>query len=150
MKIVDHKIDNAVQAYWKRWLDSLDRPRAAVILANFVITFVTLFWSASITTQLGYELKKGVGTLIFIGIWLLISLVILGTSRLMTLLGIEAGIRSALLLAGIVGPYINLVAFRAWELATLSHILGFAGSILTFVFTLLLDKTLNRMTAKAS
>ena len=148
MKIVDRKIYTAVQSYWRRWMNSLERPRVTVILSNFVITFFILFWAASLTTQLGYDLKKGIGTLIFIGIWFLISLVVFSGSRLMAKLGVDRVIRSALMLAAVIGPYFNLIAYRAWNQPTLSHILGFVGSILVFLFCVILDKVVLRTPAQ--
>lgn len=144
MKIVDRKIDNAVQSYWKNWLNSLERPHASVILSNIVLTFSILFWSASLTTQFGFDLKKGPGILVFIAIWLFISLGILLVTLLMAKLGVERRIRSALLLAAIIGPYINLIAYLAWDRPTVSHILGFVSSIIAFLFSLVLDKILSR------
>ncbi len=149
MKIIDRKIDAAIQSYWRRWMNSLERPRAIVMLSNFVITFLILFWSASLTSQLGYDLRKGSGTLIFIGIWFIISLVVLSGSRLMSTLGIDRATRSALILAIALGPYFNLIAYRAWNQFALSQILAFVGSILVFILMLILDKVLSRTPTQA-
>ena len=140
MKLLDLKIDDFMRDYSRKWLKSLDIPRASTILSNLLIGFSVLFWSATITTMLGYDLKKGVGTLIFIGVWLSFSLTILLVNQMLGKLGVDRSLRSAFMSSAIVGPYVDLVTYRAWNLPVISHIVGFAGSILVFLFSLLVDR----------
>jgi len=148
MKLLDRKIDASVQAFSKRWLKSLDIPRATTILSNLLIGFFILFWSATLTGLLGFDLKKGWGTLVFIGVWASLSLATLSAIRVMSKLGVDRPTRAAFMLSAMVGPYVNLVAYRAWNLPVISHIVGFAGSVLAFLFSLLVDRLLARVSLK--
>lgn len=144
MKLLDQKIDDFIKDYSKRWLKSLDIPRASTIISNLVIGFSVLFWSATLTAMIGYDLKKGFGTLIFIGIWVSFSLVILLVNRALAKLAVDRSTRSAFMFSAIIGSYVDLVAYRAWSLPVISHLAGFAGSIVAFLFSLLVDKLLAR------
>jgi len=144
MKLLDRKIDSTVKAYSTSWLKSLNIPGASTILSNLLITFCVLFWSVTLTTMFGYDLKKGAGTLVFIGIWLSISLITFVAMRLMSKLGVDRSTRSAFILSAIIGPYVDLVTYHAWNLPVISHIIGFAGATIAFLFSLLLDKLLVR------
>ena len=133
-----------MKAYSRSWLKSLDIPRASTILSNLLMGFSILFWSATLTAMIGYDLKEGFGTLIFIGIWVSFSLVILLVNRVLAKLAVDRSTRSAFMFSAIIGPYVDLVAYRAWNLPVISHLAGFAGSIVAFVFSLLVDKLLAR------
>ena len=142
MKLLDHKIDATVQEYSKKWLKSLERPRVSTILSNFLISFLYLFWSSALTTMFGFNLKKGIGTLIFIGIWLAFTLATFLALRAFSKLGVDRPISSAFLLSTITGLYVNLVTYHDWDLPVLSHMIGFGCSIVVFLFILIVDKLL--------
>jgi hypothetical protein len=138
------KIDTAMQSYTKRWLKSLDRPRASTTLGYFFLGLFILFWSSSLTTLLGFDLKKGYGALIFIVIGLTLMFTTIFINRIMAKIGLERPVRSALWLSAVIGPYINLTTYNSWNLPVISHLAGFFASILTFIISYLLDTTLER------
>lgn len=148
MKSPDQKIDASMQAFAKRWMKSLNRPRASTTLGYFFVGLFILFWSTSLTVVLGFELRKGFGTLVFIGIALALTFGTLSVVRLMALLGIDRSTRSAFLFSAVIGPYANSLAEHAWNLPAVSHIVGFAGAILAFLLSLSLDKLLQRAQQK--
>jgi len=149
MQTPDNKIDTAMQAYAKKWLSSLDNRRPSTSLGYFFVGFFLLIWSSSLTTQLGYDLKKGIGALIFIGIGLGLTLIIIMTNSLMTKVGLGRPIRSAIWLSAIIGPYINLSIYHLWKIPIVSHMIGFAAAILAFLISITLDKVLERKPKKA-
>ncbi len=144
MKPPDQKIDASLQAYAKRWMKSLDRPRPTTTLGYFFVGLFILFWSSSLTSLVGYDIKKGWGALVFLGIAILLTLPTMIVVRIMALLGVDRPTRSAFLFSAVIGPYINMVADHAWRLATISHILGFFSAILAFLVSLLLDRLVDR------
>jgi hypothetical protein len=144
MQSPERKIDTAMQSYAKRWLKSLDRPRASTTLGYFFLGLFILFWSSSLTTLLGFDLKKGYGALIFIVSGLTLMFTTIFINRIMAKIGLERPVRSALWLSAVIGPYINLTTYNSWNLPVISHLAGFFASILTFIISYLLDTTLER------
>ena len=144
MKPPDEKIDASMQAEAKRWLKSLDRPRPSTTLGYFFVGLFILFWSSSLTLFLGYDVKKGWGALVFLGIAILVTLPAMVSVRLMAIIGIDRPTRSAFLFSAVIGPYIDMVADHAWKMPTVSHILGFFSAILAFLISLLLDRLIDR------
>jgi hypothetical protein len=148
MQFQDRKIDAAMQSYAKRWMKSIDRPRASTTLGYFFIGLFILFWSSSITSLLGFDFKIGYGTLIFVTLGLTLSLTIIFINRFMEKIGLDRPIRSALFLSALVGPYVNLITYNAWNRPVISHIVGFIASIFTFTISYLLDTTLGNYQIK--
>ena len=148
MRLPDQKIDAPMRAYAKRWMKSLDRPRASTTLGYFFVGLFILFWSSSITTLLGFDLKKGFGSLVFIGVGLLLVFVSLLIIRIMARIGLDRPTRSAIMLSAVIGPYVNLSVYRSFNSPIISHIMGFLASILAFLISLLLDKLLERSSGK--
>ncbi len=148
MRSPEDKIDAYMQAYAKRWMKSLDRPRPSTTLGYFFVGFFILFWSTSLTTTLGFNLKKGFGTLVFIGVGLLLTSVTLLVIHFMARMGVDRPIRSAFMLSAVIGPYVNLAAYHTWNLPVISQIAGYIASILAFLISLLLDKMLQRNPAQ--
>ncbi len=148
MKTPDEKIDASLQAFARRWMKSMDRPRASTTLGYFFAGLFILFWSSSLTNVLGFDLKKGWGTLVFVGIGLLITLPTLFLNRIMALVGMDRPSRSALLFSAVIGPYVYMAADHAWNVWVISHILGFAASILAFLISLGLDRLIDRTARK--
>ncbi|OGO12029.1 MAG: hypothetical protein A2Y53_02930 [Chloroflexi bacterium RBG_16_47_49] len=144
MQSHERKIDAAMQSYAERWMKSIDRPRASTTLGYFFVGMFILFWSSSLTALLGFDLKKGYGALIFIIVGLSLTFTTIFINRLMTKLGLDRSIRSALWLSAVIGPYANLISYNYWHLPVISHIVGFAASILAFIFSFLLDKMLGK------
>jgi len=148
MRLPDQKIDAPMRAYAKRWMKSLDRPRASTTLGYFFVGLFILFWSSSLTTMLGFDLKKGFGSLVFIGVGLLLTFSALLIIRIMALIGLDRPTRSAIMLSAVIGPYVNLSVYHAWNSPVISHIAGFIASIFAFLISLLLDKMLERSAEK--
>jgi hypothetical protein len=148
MKPSDQKIDASMQAYAKRWLKSLDRPRPSTTLGYFFAGLFILFWSSSLTTLLGFDLKKGWGSLVFLGVALLLTLLTLVFIRLMAILGLDRPMRSALLFSAVMGPYAYMAAYHALNQPVVSHVIGFIASILAFLASLMLDRLLSKATHK--
>jgi hypothetical protein len=144
MRPPEQKIDAAMQSYAKKWMRSLDHPRASTTLGYFFVGLFILFWSSSLTNQIGFDLKKGFGTLIFIGIGLLLCLTTVFVNRIMAKIGLERAIRSALWLSAAIGPYVNMITYNTWNLPVISHIVGFAAAIFTFILSFQLDKLLEK------
>ncbi len=138
----DPKIDAPMRAYAKRWMKSLDRPRASTTLGYFFVGLFILFWSSSLTTMLGFDLKKGFGSLVFIGVGLSLTFAAMLVIRIMTKIGLDRPTRSAIMLSAVIGPYVNMATYHAWESPVISHITGFIASIFAFLLSLLLDKML--------
>lgn len=148
MKSSEQKIDASMQAFAKRWMKSLNKPRASTTLGYFFVGLFILFWSTSLTVLLGFDLRKGFGTLVFIGVGLALTFATLSVVRLMALLGIDRPIRSAFLFSAVIGPYVTSLADHAWNLPVVSHVVGFAVAILAFLLSLSLDKLLVRAPQK--
>ena len=144
MQFQDRKIDVAMQSYARRWMKSIDRPRASTTLGYFFIGLFILFWSSSISSLLGFEVKKGYGTLIFVAVGLTLTFIIILVNRFMVKIGLERPIRSALFLSALVGPYVNQTTYNSWNLPVISHLAGFIASILTFTISYLLDTALGK------
>lgn len=144
MQSPEDKIDVAMQSYAKRWMKSLSQPRASTTLGYFFVGLFILFWSSSLTTLMGFDLKKGYGILIFIGVGLILTLPTIFINWIMAKIGLVRPIRSALWLSAIIGPYVNLTTYNSWNVPVISHIAGFIASILAFIFSFLLDKTLEK------
>ena len=144
MQSPERKIDIAMQSYAKSWMKSLDRPRASTTLGYFFVGLFILFWSSSLTSLLDFTLNKEYGALIFVVIGLTLTFTTIFMNRIMAKIGLERPIRSALLLSALVGPYINLTTYNSWSLPVISHMAGFIASILTFIFSYLLDTTMER------
>ena len=144
MQFQDRKIDVAMQSYARRWMKSIDRPRASTTLGFFFIGLFILFWSSSISSLLGFEVKKGYGTLIFVAVGLTLTFTIILVNRFMVKIGLERPIRSALFLSALVGPYVNQTTYNSWNLPVISHLAGFIASILTFTISYLLDTALGK------
>jgi hypothetical protein len=148
MRLPDQKIDAPMRAYAKRWMKSLDRQRASTTLGYFFVGLFILFWSSSLTTMLGFNLKKGFGSLVFIGVGLLLMFSTLLIIRIMAKIGLDRPTRSAIMLSAVIGPYVNLAVYHAWNSPVISHIVGFIASIFAFLISLLLDKMLERSSEK--
>jgi hypothetical protein len=144
LKPPDDKIDASMRAFARRWMNSIDKPRPSTSLGYFFVGLFTLFWASSLTNLLGFDLRKGWGSLVFIGLAVLIILPVIIIVRLMARIGLDRPIRSAFLFSAVIGPYVDLVADHAWNLSVVSHMLGFAASILAFLASLLLDRLLAR------
>jgi hypothetical protein len=144
MQFHDQKIDDAMQSYAKKWMKSIDRPRASTTLGYFFIGLFILFWSSSITNILGFDLKKGYGSLIFIAVGLSLTFTVILLNKFMVKIGLARPIRSALFLSSVVGPYINQTSINSWNLPVISHLAGFIASIFTFIISYLLDTTLEK------
>lgn len=144
MQFQDRKIDVAMQSYARRWMKSIDRPRASTTLGFFFIGLFILFWSSSISSLLGFDVKKGYGTLIFVAVGLTLTFTIILVNRFMVKIGLERPIRSALFLSALVGPYVNQTTYNSWNLPVISHLAGFIASILTFTISYLLDTALGK------
>ena len=144
MRLPDQKIDGSMRAYAKRWIKSLDRPRASTTLGYFFVGLFILFWSSSLTTMLGFDLKKGFGSLVFIGVGLSLTFAAMLIIRVMAMVGLDRPTRSAIMLSAVIGPYVNMAVYHAWESPVVSHIAGFIASIFSFLISLLLDKLLVR------
>lgn len=144
MRSPDQKIDAPMRAYAKRWMKSLARPRASTTLGYFFVGLFVLFWSSSLTALIGFDLKKGLGSLIFIGVGLSLTFAIMFINHFMARIGLDRPTRSAFMLSAVIGPYVNLAAYHAWNSSVLSHIAGFITSIFAFLVSLLLDKMLER------
>jgi hypothetical protein len=142
MRSSNQKMDASMKAYVKKWMKSLDQPRPSTTLGYFFVGLFILFWSSSVTNILGYDLRKVSGSLIFIGIVFVFTLVTWSLIRLMSIIGIDRPTRSALMLSALIGPYVNLVVYQGWNSLVISHISGFIASIFAFLVSLLLDKTL--------
>jgi hypothetical protein len=148
MKPSDDKIDASMQAYARRWMKSLDRPRPSTTLGYFFVGLFILFWSSSLTELTGLDLRKFLGVLVFLGFALILTLLTLLIVWIMTRLGLDRPTRSAFLLSAVVGPYVNMVAEQTWKMSVVSHVLGFLGAILAFLASLSLDKLLAKSAHK--
>ncbi len=144
MKPPDDKIDASLQAYARRWMKTMDRPRPSTTLGYFFVGMFILFWSTSLTSLAGFEVSKGIGALVFIGMALLLTLPTLFFVWLMAQIGVDRPTRSAFLFSAVIGPYVDMVADHAWKLSVISHILGFLAAILAFLISLVLDRLLIR------
>ncbi len=144
MKPPDNRIDASLQAFARRWMKSMERPRASTTLGYFFAGLFILFWSSSLTSVLGFDLKQGWGTLVFVGVGLLLTLPTLFFIRVMALVGLDRPTRSALLFSAVMGPYAYMAADKAWNVWVISHISGFAASILAFLASLGLDRLIDR------
>ncbi len=148
MKPPDNKIDASMQAFARRWMKSRDQPRVSTTLGYFFAGLFILFWSSSLTSMLGFDLKQGWGTLVFIGVGILLTLPTLFLVRVMALVGMDRPTRSALLFSAVIGPYVYMAADHAWNVWAISHISGFAASILAFLASLGLDRLVAKPTRK--
>jgi hypothetical protein len=92
----------------------------------------------------GYDLKKGFGALIFIGVGLSLTLATILLNRVMAIIGLDRPIRSAVCLCAVIGPYVNLATYHTWNSPVISHIAGFIASIGSFLISILLDKVLEK------
>jgi hypothetical protein len=144
MQFHDRKIDDAMQSYARKWMKSIDRPRASTTLGYFFVGLFILFWSSSISSMLGFDLKQGYGVLIFIAVGLILTFTIILVNKFMAKIGLARPIRSALFLSAVVGPYVNQTTYNSWNLPVISHLAGFIASILTFTISYLLDTTLEK------
>jgi len=144
MRLPEQKIDAAMQSYAKKWMKTLDHPRASTTLGYFFVGLFILFWSSSLTNQIGFDLKKEFGALIFFGILLMLSFLTVIVNKIMARIGLERAIRSACWLSAVIGPYVNMTTYNAWNLSVISHIAGFAAAILTFIISFQLDKLLEK------
>ena len=144
MRLPDRKIDASMQSVAKKWMKSLDRPRASTTLGYFFVGMFILFWSSSLTTMLGFDLKNGFGSLVFIGIGLSLTFATMLIIRFMSKIGIDRPVRSAFMLSAVIGPYVNMTTYHAWNSTVISHIAGFSASIIAFIVSILLDKLLER------
>ncbi|MFZ0531703.1 MAG: hypothetical protein WAM09_00870 [Anaerolineales bacterium] len=144
MRSPDRKIDASMQSAAKKWMKSLDRPRASTTLGYFFVGMFILFWSSSLTAMFGFNLKNGFGSLIFIGVGLSLTFATMLIIRFMARIGIDRPVRSAFMLSAVIGPYVNMAAYHAWNSPVISHIAGFSASILAFIVSILLDKLLER------
>jgi hypothetical protein len=144
MKFSEDKIDAAMQSYAKNWMKSIRGPRTSTTLGYFFTGLFILFWSSSLTALFGYDLKKGYGVLIFVGIGLALSVATIMINKFMARIGMERSIRSALWLSAVIGPYVNQFSYHSWKIPVISHIAGFTASILTFIFSYQLDKLISR------
>jgi hypothetical protein len=149
MRSKDPIIDKAMQSYAKNWLKSTNRQRASTTLGYFFVGLFILFWSSSITTFLGLDLKKGYGVLFFIFFGLSLTFIAIYVNKIMAKIGLERPIRSALFMSALIGPYVYLSTYNAWNLPVISHIAGFFASILTFVLSYLLDTLLGSYLKKS-
>ncbi len=147
MKSTD-KMDASMKAYAKRWMKSLDKPRPSTTLGYFFVGLFILFWSSSVIGLLGFDLKNLIGALVFIGIGFGLTLVTLLFVRVMALVGIDRPTRSACLFSAVIGPYVNMLTYHAWNLPSVSHILGFMAAILAFLSSIVLDRLLARPSHK--
>ena len=146
MKISEDQIDASIKAYAKKWMKSLDRPRTSTTLGYFFAGLFILFWSSSLTHEMGLDVKTLIGALVFTGtVFILISLMWL-LIRIMAGFGINRSTRSALLLSAVIGPYIYMAVYQHWNSAVISHISGFVASICAFIFSIFLDKILSKKT----
>jgi hypothetical protein len=144
MQPSEDKIEHAMQSYAKKWMKSLDRPRASTTLGYFFVGLFILYWSSSLTSLLGYKINQGLGVIIFVGIGAGLFLVTFFTNRLMAKMGLDRPVRSAIWLSAVIGPYVNLVAFHAWQSPVLSHLVGFAAAVGSFLISIFLDKTFEK------
>jgi FtsH-binding integral membrane protein len=87
---------------------------------------------------------EGLGIIIFfsIGAGFIISSIFINT--ILTKLGFEKPLRSALWFSALVGPYISIVAINNWDNPALSHITGVVTAILAFVLSYFLDRAFTR------
>jgi cation transport ATPase len=148
MKPSDEKIDAFLQAFARNWMKSMDRPRASTTLGYFFAGLFILFWSSSLTTIIGFKINDGWGALVFLGVAFLLTLPTLFFVRVMAMIGMDRPTRSALLFSSVIGPYVYMAADHAWHLYPISHILGFAASILAFLASLGLDRLIARTAQK--
>jgi hypothetical protein len=144
MQFLDRKIDAAMQSYARKWMESIDRPRASTTLGYFFIGLFILFWSSSISSTVGFDFKKGYGALIFVAVGLIMAYTITLVNKFMEKIGLERPIRSALFLSAVIGPFVNQTTFNSLSLPAISHIVGFIASILTFIISYLLDTSLGK------
>ncbi len=142
MRSPERKIDKAMQSYAKKWIKSTNQQRASTTLGYFFVGLFILFWSSSITSFLGLDLKNGFGALFFVFIGLSLTCITIYVNKLMAKIGLERPIRSALFLSALIGPYVYLSTYNAWNLPVISHVAGFFASVLTFVLSYLLDTSL--------
>jgi hypothetical protein len=144
MRSPEHKINAAMQSYAKKWMKSIDQPRIFTSPGYFFVGLFILFWSSSITVLLDFDIKNGYGTVIFIVIGLSLTLVTIYINKIMSKIGLERPLRSALMLSALVGPYVNLIVYNSFNLPVISHIAGFLASVLTFIFSYLFDTSMGR------
>jgi hypothetical protein len=140
MRPSNQQIDTSMKAYARKWMKSLDQPRPSTTLGYFFVGLFILLWSSSLTTMLGYDIKRVSGSFVFIGVGLVLTLATWVIVRLMSTIGIDRPTRSALLLSAVIGPYVNMAVYYAWNSGVISHIVGFIASIFAFIVSLLLDK----------
>jgi hypothetical protein len=144
MRLPNRKIDASMQRVAKKWMKSMDRPRPSTTLGYFFVGMFILFWSSSLTAMLGFDIKNGFGSLIFIGIGLSLTFTTMLIIRFMAKIGIDRPVRSAFLLSAVIGPYVNMATYHAWNSPVISLIAGFSASIFAFIVSILLDKLLER------
>ena len=149
MQSPEHKINTAMQSFAKIWMKSIDQPRVFTTAGYFFVCLFILFWSSSITVLLDFDIKNGYGTVIFIVIGLSLTLVTIYINKMMSKIGLERPIRSALLLSALVGPYVNLTVYNSCNLPVFSHIAGFLASVLTFICSYLIDTSMGRHSKKS-
>jgi hypothetical protein len=139
MRLNESKIDIAMRSYAKKWIKSTNQQRVSTTLGYFFVGLFILFWSSSITTFLGLDLKSGYGALFFVFIGISLTFITIYLNKLMAKIGLKRPIRSALFLSALIGPYTYLSTYNAWNLPVISHIAGFFASVLTFILCYLLD-----------
>jgi hypothetical protein len=138
------KYDEAMQDYARKWMRTLDKPRHSTNISIFFIAIFIFIWSSTLTNLLGYVPLEGLGIIIFfsIGAGFIISSIFINT--ILTKLGFEKPLRSALWFSALVGPYISIVAINNWDNPALSHITGVVTAILAFVLSYFLDRAFTR------
>jgi hypothetical protein len=102
-----------------------------------------LFWSSSLTTLIGFDLK-GYGALLFIVVGLILTYTIIFMNKIKGKIGFLRPVHSTLWSCAAIGPYVNLYINNSWNIPGISHMVGLFTSILTFIISYLLDTTLER------
>jgi hypothetical protein len=148
MKSSDQRIDTSLRAFARRWMKTFDRPRPSTTLGYFSVGLFVLFWSSSLSKQTGFNLNSIWGTLVFLGFVVILTLTSMLIVHILARLGIDRPTRSALLFSAVIGPYVNMLTARAWNISVVSHILGFLAGILAFLTSLLLDKLIAKPPSK--
>jgi hypothetical protein len=144
MKLSDQQIDATMKAYAKKWLKSLDRPRISTTLGYFFTSLFILIWSSSLMHIFGFTVETLLGSLVFIGILILLIFLVWLLVHIMANLGINRPTRSAILLSAVIGPYVFMAIYMRWNSTVISHISGFMTSIFAFILSIFLDKTLTK------
>jgi hypothetical protein len=111
-----------------------------IIFAGLVVTR----WSMEIIREMGRKPYEGGMIWISLGMALGFLLLIVAIDFLLAIFHLSRPIRSALWVAGVIGPYLGIYMFNEFHSPVWSHVMATFATAVVFAFGYQLEKRFNR------